>query len=197
MWPSIQRGDPAGCGPRVGAHCNSSRTGADHPPGQQGVEIVGGGGVGAERRGRDERRCLGPVLAPVVGAVRAQASGDGLAVHHSSWLLSLEETPPTQTSCEQDHIARNDKRRRRRRDDSILSFLTLFPGVGDDVGGALAHHLGDVERAVGLIGHGDGAVHRLRLHLWCTGGNTSSAGKAFYPFPRFIPPGGLLGLNRS
>lgn len=43
--------------------------------------------------------------------------------------------------------------------------LTLLPGLSDDIGGALAHHLGDVERAVGLIGHGHRAVHGLRLHL--------------------------------
>ena len=43
--------------------------------------------------------------------------------------------------------------------------LTFFPGIGDDISGALAHDLGDVEGAVGLIGHRDGAVHCLGLHL--------------------------------
>lgn len=42
---------------------------------------------------------------------------------------------------------------------------TLFPGEGDDISGALAHHLGDVEGAVGLIGYGDGTVDCLGLHL--------------------------------
>lgn len=42
---------------------------------------------------------------------------------------------------------------------------TLLPGLSDDVGGALAHHLGDVKRAVGLIGHSHWAVHSLGLHL--------------------------------
>lgn len=43
--------------------------------------------------------------------------------------------------------------------------LTLLPGLGNDISGRLAHHLGDVERAVGLLGDGDGPVHRLCLHL--------------------------------
>ena len=42
---------------------------------------------------------------------------------------------------------------------------TFFPGLGNDVGSTLAHHLGNVERAVGLAGDGDGSEHRLRLQL--------------------------------
>lgn len=42
---------------------------------------------------------------------------------------------------------------------------TLLSGLSDDVGGALAHHLGDVKRAVGLIGHRHWAVHSLSLDL--------------------------------
>lgn len=48
-------------------------------PGQEGGQVVGRGGVRAQGRRGHERRCLGPVLAPVVGAVRAQAGRDGLA----------------------------------------------------------------------------------------------------------------------
>lgn len=43
--------------------------------------------------------------------------------------------------------------------------LTLFPGLGDDFSRALAHHLGDVQRTVGLVGNGDRTVHSLGLHL--------------------------------
>ena len=42
---------------------------------------------------------------------------------------------------------------------------TFFPGLGNDVGSTLAHHLGNIERAVGLAGDGDGSEHRLRLQL--------------------------------
>lgn len=42
---------------------------------------------------------------------------------------------------------------------------TFFPGLGDDISSTLAHHLGDVKRAVGLIGHSYGPVDRLSLHL--------------------------------
>lgn len=44
--------------------------------------------------------------------------------------------------------------------------LTLLPGLGDDVSRTLAHHFGDVQGAVGLIGNGDGAVHSFSLDLW-------------------------------
>lgn len=43
--------------------------------------------------------------------------------------------------------------------------LTLLAGLSDDISSALAHHLGDVQRAVRLIGHGHGAVYSLGLHL--------------------------------
>lgn len=43
--------------------------------------------------------------------------------------------------------------------------LTLFPGLGDDFRCALAHHLGDVQGAVGLVGDGDGTVHGFSLDL--------------------------------
>lgn len=43
--------------------------------------------------------------------------------------------------------------------------LTLFPGLGDDFGRTLAHHLGDVQGAVGLVGDGNRAVHGFGLHL--------------------------------
>lgn len=47
----------------------------------------------------------------------------------------------------------------------LFRSLTLLPGLSDDISGALAHHLGDIQRAVGLIGHSHGAVYSLRLHL--------------------------------
>lgn len=43
--------------------------------------------------------------------------------------------------------------------------LTLLPGLGDDLSRALAHHLGDVQRAVGLVANGDGTIHGFCLHL--------------------------------
>lgn len=43
--------------------------------------------------------------------------------------------------------------------------LTLFPGLGDNFRCALAHHLGDVQGAVGLVGDGDGTVHGFSLDL--------------------------------
>lgn len=43
--------------------------------------------------------------------------------------------------------------------------LTLLPRLGDDVSCALAHHFGDIQGAVGLIGNGDGAVHSFSLDL--------------------------------
>lgn len=46
-----------------------------------------------------------------------------------------------------------------------MSPLTPFPGKSYDIGSALAHHLGDVERTVGLIGYGDRAIDCLGLHL--------------------------------
>lgn len=45
-------------------------------------------------------------------------------------------------------------------------FFTLFPSESNNIGRALAHHLGDVQGAVGLIGYGDRAVNGLGLHLW-------------------------------
>lgn len=44
--------------------------------------MLGRAGVRAERGGRDEGSGFGPVLAPVVRAVGAQAGGDGLPVHN-------------------------------------------------------------------------------------------------------------------
>lgn len=46
-----------------------------------------------------------------------------------------------------------------------LAKLTLFPGLGDDFGRTLAHHLGDVQWAVGLVGNGDGPIHSFCLDL--------------------------------
>lgn len=54
-------------------------------PGQQGVEKIWSGGIRAQRWRSDKGGCLGPVLAPVVGAIRSQAGSDGLAIHHGSW----------------------------------------------------------------------------------------------------------------
>lgn len=46
-----------------------------------------------------------------------------------------------------------------------MPLLTPFPGEGNDIRSTLAHHLGDVEGTVGLIGDGDRAVDCLSLHL--------------------------------
>lgn len=58
---------------------------AEHLPWQQGVEVVGGGGVRAEWWRGDIGRCLGPVLAPVMSAVCAQAGRYGLSINHSTY----------------------------------------------------------------------------------------------------------------
>lgn len=53
--------------------------------------------------------------------------------------------------------------------------LTSALGLGDGVSRPLAHHLGDVQWAVGLLGDGDSSVHRLSLHLgtrWEGSGHT-------------------------
>lgn len=54
-------------------------------PGQEGGEVLGRAGVRAERGGRDAGGSFGPVLAPVVRAVGAQAGGDGLPVDNRAW----------------------------------------------------------------------------------------------------------------
>jgi len=43
--------------------------------------------------------------------------------------------------------------------------FTWTTTVGDDISWRSAHHLGNVDRCVGLAGQHDGTVHRLRLHL--------------------------------
>jgi hypothetical protein len=43
--------------------------------------------------------------------------------------------------------------------------LTLLPGLSDDISSTLAHHLGDVEGTISLIGYCHRAVDSLRLHL--------------------------------
>lgn len=48
---------------------------------------------------------------------------------------------------------------------SYINSRTLFPGLGDDISSWFAHHLCDVERAVGLFSNGDGSIHSLSLHL--------------------------------
>lgn len=47
----------------------------------------------------------------------------------------------------------------------VISFHTLFPGLGDEISSRFAHHFGDVKRAVCLFGDGDGSIHGLRFHL--------------------------------
>lgn len=51
-------------------------------PGHQGGEVLHGGGVRADGGRGDEGCGLGPVLAPVVRAVGAQAGSDGFPEHH-------------------------------------------------------------------------------------------------------------------
>ncbi len=58
----------------------------DHlAPGQQGVEIIWCGWVGAQWWGGDVGGCFGPVLAPIVRAVCPQACSDWLSVDHSAY----------------------------------------------------------------------------------------------------------------
>lgn len=55
---------------------------------------------------------------------------------------------------------------------------TSLPGQGDDVRGALAHHLGDVHGAVDPAGDGDGPEHGLGLQLGThTHGHRREAGR--------------------
>lgn len=61
--------------------------GTEHLPWQQRAEIVRGGGIRTERRRSDEGCSFGPVLAPVMGAVCAQAGRDGLSVNHSTYRI--------------------------------------------------------------------------------------------------------------
>ena len=49
-----------------------------HQPGQQGVDVVWSGRVRTQRWGCHKRSRLGPVLAPVMGAIRPQTGSDGL-----------------------------------------------------------------------------------------------------------------------
>lgn len=65
-------------------------------PGEQGVEIVWCGRVGAQGRGGDVGSCLGPVLAPIVGTVCSQACSDWLSVDHSAWKSNSIITSDTQ-----------------------------------------------------------------------------------------------------
>jgi len=69
-------------------------------PGQQGVEIVWCGRVGAQRRRGDVGCCLGPVLAPVVWTVCSQASSNGLSIDHSACKSSAIKTGGTTTLLE-------------------------------------------------------------------------------------------------
>lgn len=55
-----------------------------HRPGQQGVDVVRSRWVGAQRRRCHKCSCLGPVLAPVMGPICAEAGSDGLTEDHIS-----------------------------------------------------------------------------------------------------------------
>jgi len=95
--PRSGAGELGGCRPRNAAPTNGTGTNAGgcqrdrraqpspptrNSPGQQGAEVVRRGGVRADGGGRDEGCGFGPVLAPVVRPVGAQAGGDGLPVDH-------------------------------------------------------------------------------------------------------------------
>lgn len=43
--------------------------------------------------------------------------------------------------------------------------VTFLPGLGNDISGRFAHHLGDVQRTVSLFSDGNGAEHCFRLNL--------------------------------
>ena len=81
-----------------------------------------------------------------------------------------------------------------------MSFLTPFPGEGNDISSTLAHHLGDVEGTVGLIGDGNRAVDCLGLHLQThrvrfISNQNCAYHKTFYLFSTCIdksPPSHLL-----
>lgn len=47
----------------------------------------------------------------------------------------------------------------------LFQSLTFLPGLSNDISSTFAHHLGDVQRAVGLICHSHRAVYSLSLHL--------------------------------
>lgn len=59
--------------------------------------------------------------------------------------------------------------------------LTLFSGESDDVCSTFAHHLGDVERTVGLVGYSDSTIDRFGLHLQSvTGGQTQKGASSLF-----------------
>lgn len=59
--------------------------------------------------------------------------------------------------------------------------LTLFSGESDDVCSTFAHHLGDVERTVGLVGYSDSTIDRFGLHLQnVTGGQTQKGASSLF-----------------
>lgn len=95
-----------------------------------------------------------------MGTIRAQAGRYGLAVNHSTYHNRQVGVSPKE----------EPKYRQRKKFLYLFflyfGFLTLFPSESNDVRRTLAHHLGDVQGAVGLIGYGDGAVNCLSLHLW-------------------------------
>lgn len=53
--------------------------------------------------------------------------------------------------------------------------VTFLPGFGNDISGRFAHHLGNIQRTVGLFSYGDGTKHSFRLHLKHKINNTHSA----------------------
>lgn len=121
-------------------------------PWQQRAEVVGGGGIRAERWRGDKGCCLGPVLTPVMGTICTQAGRYRLSVHHSTY---RSRQAGVRRKAKNSHSA----------DSGWVSCLTLFPSKRNDVSRALAHHLRNIEGAVGLISYGDGAIDCFCLHL--------------------------------
>ena len=87
-----------------------------------------------------------------MGAICAQAGRYGLSINHSTY-----GQDDVSASVQLQSVLAKKKFK--------ISLLTPFPGKSNDISSTLAHHLGDVEWTVGLIGYSDRAIDCLGLHL--------------------------------
>lgn len=74
-------------------------------PGQECVQVVWSGRIGAKRRWCYKRSCFGPILAPVMCPISAQTGCDWLPKHNISWekkisqnLLDVTKVPSVRVS---------------------------------------------------------------------------------------------------
>lgn len=67
--------------------------------------------------------------------------------------------------------------------------VTFLPGFCDDISCRSAHHLGNIQWTVNLLGNGDSPVHRLRFNLKHT---TTTHTQLRYTTTHFICAGNLL-----